>query len=71
MAYIRPLGTDERQQKYREEILSTTVADFHRTADVVQRMKDVGVVVIMGSAEAIEKVKAAKPGFLVDVKSLS
>lgn len=46
--------TDERLQKYRDEVLSTTVADFHALADALAAVRDTGDVVVLGSREALD-----------------
>jgi Zn-dependent M16 (insulinase) family peptidase len=46
--------TDERLQRFRDQVLSTTTADFHRLADALETVKDAGDVVVLGSREALE-----------------
>jgi len=48
--------TDEGRQKYRDELLSTTNKDFALFAKVLGQLNDQSNVVVLGSAEAIEKV---------------
>lgn len=48
--------TDEDRQKYRDELLSTTNKDFALFAKVLGQLNDQSNVVVLGSAEAIEKV---------------
>jgi hypothetical protein len=50
--------TDEARQKFRDEVLSTTVDDFKAFADVVDAVKQHGLVVVLGSQEAIESASA-------------
>lgn len=45
--------TDEARQKYREEVLSTSVDDFRALANVLEQLNEVGQVVVLGSADAI------------------
>lgn len=45
--------TDKRRQQYRDEVLSTSTADFKAFADVLARLNDRGRVVVLGSQEAI------------------
>jgi len=45
--------TEEDRQKYRDEVLSTTVADFRAFADVIEGVSRTGSVVVLGSAESI------------------
>ena len=51
--------TDEVRQQYRDEVLSTTAADFHALADVLERLNAAGCIVVLGSADAIAKAKEA------------
>jgi presequence protease len=46
--------TDEHRQQYRDQVLSTDVADFKSFADVLAQVNDQGRVVVLGSQEAIE-----------------
>ncbi|MCB8988564.1 MAG: insulinase family protein [Ardenticatenaceae bacterium] len=48
--------TDEARQQYRDEILATTAADFRAFGDVLAQVNQQGLVVVMGSAEAITAV---------------
>jgi len=50
--------TDESLQAYRDEVLGTTVADFHALAEVVERVAAEGDVVVLGSAEALAAANA-------------
>ncbi len=50
--------TDESLQAYRDEVLGTTVADFHALGEVVARVAEVGDVVVLGSAEALAAANA-------------
>jgi Zn-dependent M16 (insulinase) family peptidase len=45
--------TDEARQQYRDEVLSTTAADFRAFGEVLAEANDSGVVVVLGSADAI------------------
>ena len=45
--------TDDARQKYREQVLSTSVDDFRAFADVLEQLNKTGQVVVLGSAEAI------------------
>ena len=45
--------TDDYLQTVRDQVLATTVEDFHRLAGVVARVAEVGDVVVLGSAEAL------------------
>lgn len=46
--------TDAARQAYREQILTTTAADFKAFADVLAQVRDNGRIVVLGSAEAIK-----------------
>ena len=50
--------TDEERQKYRDEVLNTTVADFRALADVLELVKQHGHVVVLGSPDTIAKANA-------------
>lgn len=50
--------TDSYRQQVRDEILGTVPADFARLAHVLDAVKDAGVVVVLGSAEAIKAANA-------------
>ena len=47
--------TDARLQQFRDELLGATLADFHALAGVLERVNEVGDVVVLGSGEALEK----------------
>lgn len=52
--YRHLLGlTPEMRQQYRDEVLGTTAANFRALADVLDGVRDSGVVVVLGSPEAI------------------
>lgn len=46
--------TDELRQRIRDEVLSTTQADFKRLADVLDQVSRAGMVVVLGSKNAIQ-----------------
>ncbi|MCB8967993.1 MAG: insulinase family protein [Ardenticatenaceae bacterium] len=48
--------SDESRQQYREQVLSTTPADFKAFAEVLAQVKEQGQVVVMGAAEAVTAV---------------
>lgn len=56
--------TDEARQHIRDEVLGTSVQDFKQFANVLQRVAEHGEVVVLGSAEAINKANAEKGQFL-------
>ena len=56
--------TDEERQRIRDEVLSTDVNDFKGFARVLAEFNKAGEVVVLGSAEAIEKANKEKSAFL-------
>jgi len=52
--------TDERRQRFRDELLSTTTADFRALADVLEAANAAGDVVVLGSRDAIETANEAE-----------
>ena len=49
------LGTsDEERQRLRDEVLNTSVEDFHQFGEVLEKIKDAGSVVVLGADEAIQ-----------------
>jgi Zn-dependent M16 (insulinase) family peptidase len=70
-AMVRYLAgdSDERRQRWREQILNTSLADFHAFADVLAKVNEKGMVVVLGSQEAIQAADAEKGGWL-DVKKV-
>ncbi|MBK8932581.1 MAG: insulinase family protein [Chloroflexi bacterium] len=48
--------TDAARQQYRDEVLSTTAVDFRQFGEVLAQVSEHGLVVVMGSAEAITAV---------------
>ncbi|NLG72573.1 MAG: hypothetical protein GX495_11115 [Chloroflexi bacterium] len=55
--------TDEFRQKLREQVLDTTEEDFHRFADVLERLNEAGRVVVLGSQDAIRAANESRPGW--------
>jgi Zn-dependent M16 (insulinase) family peptidase len=62
--------TEENRQVLREEVLSASPADFENFADVLDGVKENGLVKIVGSASAIESAAAQKEGWLEVFKLL-
>ena len=62
--------TEENRQSLRDEVLSTSPADFKNFADVLDGVKGSGLVKIIGSASAIEGAAAQKEGWLEVFKLL-
>ncbi len=54
--------TDETLQQRRDEILSTTAADFRAFGDVLEEVNRSGRVVVLGSREDIEAANASRGG---------
>lgn len=61
--------TPERRQRIRDQVLSTTAADFKAFGETLQALNEAGQVVVLGSKEAIEAANAARGGWL-DVKKV-
>ncbi len=62
--------TEADRQKLRDEVLATTSADFRAFADVLDELKEHGIVKVLGSDRAIEASVADKPGWLSLLKVL-
>jgi len=56
--------TEEELQRIREEVLETGEAHFRAFADVLDGVRDTGIVKVLGSREAIEAASADRPGWL-------
>jgi Zn-dependent M16 (insulinase) family peptidase len=57
--------TDEERQKIRDEVLGTTVDDFHQFGEYLDQGKDHGVIAALGSEESIRST-----GIFQDVKKV-
>lgn len=55
--------TEEERQIRRDQVLGTTLKDFHQFAEVLESIKDQGHVVAVTSAERLEAAEKEKPGF--------
>jgi Zn-dependent M16 (insulinase) family peptidase len=53
--------SDEMLQRYREQVLSTTAADFRQLADVLDAVRDEGQIVVMGSPDALAAAQSELP----------
>ncbi len=62
--------SDEVRQQRRDEILSTTQADFRAFADVLEQVNAHGSVVVLGAPDAIARANAARSDWLKVVKVL-
>lgn len=56
--------TDEERQRIREEVLNTNANDFKQFARMLAELGKAGEVVVLGSADAIEKANKEKADFL-------
>lgn len=62
--------TDEERQRRREEILSTRLDDFKKFGDVMEAVKDKGVVVAVASPDDVEAANKERPNFLEAKRAL-
>ncbi|MDY6972960.1 MAG: insulinase family protein [Thermodesulfobacteriota bacterium] len=62
--------TEERRQRMREEVLGTKAADFRAFSQVLEEVKNKGLVKVLGSKAAIEAVAADRPDWLKVFKVL-
>ncbi|KAJ8572344.1 hypothetical protein K7X08_008855 [Anisodus acutangulus] len=62
--------TDEERQRRREEILSTRLEDFKKFGDVMEAVKDKGVVVAVASPDDVEAANKERSNFLEVKKTL-
>ena len=62
--------TDSARQRMREEILAARDSHFREFADVLARVKDAGIVKVLGSPAAIQAVSADRPGWLETLRVL-
>ena len=56
--------SDEKRQRRREQVLDTTPADFHAFGELLERVKDAGRVVVLGSHQSITQANETRPGWL-------
>jgi presequence protease len=61
--------TDDKRQQIRDEVLGTTIIDFKQFANILERLNASGEVVVLGSADAIEKANKEREG-LLEVKKV-
>jgi hypothetical protein len=52
----------------RDEILGTTMEDFHKFADALAVVRDQGRVVAVTSSDKLQQGQAERPGFFNEVK---
>ncbi len=62
--------TDEKLQQVRDEVFSTTDNDFKAFADILQQVNEKGLVVVLGSQEAIEQANIERSNWLETLKVL-
>ena len=62
--------TDEERQQLREEVLSTTATHFKSFAEALDRVREEGLVKVLGSESAIQGAQADRPGWLELIKVL-
>ncbi len=62
--------TDEYRQQIRDEVLSTSLADFRAFAEVLDQVNQNGLVVVLGSQEAINQANAERNNWLKTQKIL-
>ncbi len=61
--------SDERRQLWRQQILDARLEDFHAFGELLAKMKDAGRVVVLGSADAVQKANAERGAWL-EVKKI-
>lgn len=62
--------SDEFRQQMRDEVLATTAQDFRRFADALESVRARGLVVVMGSPDAIRQANAERGNWLEFVRVL-
>ena len=62
--------TDAARQQRRNEILSTTAADFRAFGEVLEPVKQEGLVVVLGSQEAIQAADDARGGDWLEIQKV-
>jgi Zn-dependent M16 (insulinase) family peptidase len=60
---------DVRRQQFRDEVLGTTAKDFRAFGEILAEVGQQGEIVVLGSAEAIEKANTERAG-LLEVKKI-
>lgn len=69
LRYLLGIENEYRQQ-IRDEVLSTTVADFRRFGEAIRAVKDHGRIVVLGSPDAISEANQARSDLLSVIKVL-
>lgn len=67
--YLLSISDEERQAR-RDEILSTTEANFHAFAQAVEQVREHGAVVVIASPDAVQASKKTKGEWLVTTRVL-
>jgi hypothetical protein len=62
--------TDEERQQLREEVLGTSASHFVAFAEALDKVKEEGLVKVLGSENAIQGAQADRPGWLEVLKVL-
>lgn len=62
--------TAQARQQIRDEVLGTTVADFRAFAEVLDQVREQGIVAVLGSAEQIAAANEQQPNLLTRVRVL-
>ncbi|MFM8321797.1 MAG: insulinase family protein [Chloroflexota bacterium] len=62
--------SDQERQLWREQVLSTTAADFRAFGDILEQLNRSGEVVVLGSADAIGRANRERGDFLQPRKVL-
>jgi Zn-dependent M16 (insulinase) family peptidase len=62
--------SDEERQQYRDEVLSTSNADFQRFADLLDYVRDHGTTVVLGGSQAVEAAAASRADWMEVIKVL-
>ena len=62
--------SDSFRQEIREQVLATSEADLRAFADVLDAVRDNGIVAVIGSSEAISGANSQRPGLLTEIKVL-
>jgi len=68
MARVIADETDDDLQRIREEILGTKAEDFKAFADMLDYVRDNGLIKVLGSQDAIQEVVNKRPGWMNVVK---
>jgi Zn-dependent M16 (insulinase) family peptidase len=68
MARLIAGETDDHLQRIREEILATKAEDFNAFADMLDYVRNSGLIKVLGSQDAIQEVVNTKPGWMKIVK---